>query len=44
MIMTNDNLKQKAASGMLWTAVQIYSVMAVGFISSIILARLLTPE
>ena len=39
-----DNLKQKAASGMIWTAIQKYSVMAVGFISSIILARLLTPD
>ena len=29
---------------MIWTAVQKYSTMAVGFISSIILARLLMPE
>ena len=42
--MPQDNLKQKAASGMIWTAIQKYSVMAVGFISSIILARLLTPD
>lgn len=42
--MSTDNLKQKAASGMIWTAVQKYSTMAVGFISSIILARLLMPE
>ena len=42
--MATDNLKQKAATGMIWTAVQKYSTMAIGFISSIILARLLTPE
>lgn len=42
--MAKDNLKQKAATGMIWTAVQKYSTMAIGFISSIILARLLTPE
>lgn len=29
---------------MIWTAVQKYSTMIIGFISSIILARLLTPE
>lgn len=39
-----DNLKQKAASGMVWTAVQKYSTMIIGFVSGIILARLLTPE
>ena len=37
------NLKQKAASGMVWTAIQKYSKMGIGFISGIILARLLTP-
>ena len=42
--MATDNLKQKAASGMVWTAVQKYSTMIIGFISGIILARLLTPE
>lgn len=42
--MPKDNLKQKAASGMIWTAVQKYSTMAIGFISGIILARLLMPE
>lgn len=42
--MTTDNLKQKAAKGMIWSAIQKYSTMVVGFISSIILARLLTPE
>lgn len=42
--MSSDYLKQKAASGMVWTAVQKYSSMIVGFIASIILARLLMPE
>lgn len=42
--MTKDNLKSKAASGMIWSAIQKYSTMVIGFISSIILARLLTPE
>ncbi|UKK49477.1 lipopolysaccharide biosynthesis protein [Prevotella sp. E9-3] len=37
------NLKQKAASGMIWTALQKYSTMFIQFISGIILARLLTP-
>ena len=37
------SLKQKAASGMVWTALQRYSTMAIQFISGIILARLLTP-
>ena len=37
------NLKQKATSGMIWTALQKYSTMFISFISGIILARLLTP-
>ncbi len=36
-------LKQKAAAGMVWTALQKYSRMFISFISGIILARLLTP-
>ena len=36
-------LKQKAASGMVWTALQKYAKMVIQFISGIILARLLTP-
>lgn len=36
------SLKQKAASGMVWTALQKYSTMFIQFISGIILARLLT--
>ncbi|MBR0499657.1 MAG: lipopolysaccharide biosynthesis protein [Bacteroidales bacterium] len=37
------SLKQKAASGMVWTALQKYSSIFIQFISGIILARLLTP-
>ena len=37
------NLKQKAASSMIWTALQKYSLMFIQFVSGIILARLLTP-
>lgn len=38
------NLKQKAAKGVVWTAVQKYSSMLIQFISGIILARLLSPS
>lgn len=38
-----SSLKQKAVSGMVWTALQRYSTILVQFISGIILARLLTP-
>ncbi len=41
--MPQNNLKQKAAAGMVWTALQKYSRMGIQFISGIILARLLTP-
>lgn len=37
------NLKQKAASSMIWTAIQKYSTMVIQLVSGIILARLLTP-
>lgn len=39
-----DNLKQKAASGMVWTSIQKFAGMGISFISGIILARLLMPE
>lgn len=39
----SDNLKKQAVSGMVWSALQKYSTMAISFVSSIILARLLTP-
>ena len=38
-----DNLKHKAASGIVWTALQRFSTMGIQFISGIILARLLMP-
>ena len=41
--MAKKNLKQKAASGMVWTSIQKFSKMGIQFISGIILARLLTP-
>lgn len=41
--MAEKNLKKKAASGMVWTALQKYSQIFIRFISGIILARLLTP-
>ena len=41
--MTSQNLKQKAVSGMIWSALQRYSTLVIQFISGIILARLLTP-
>ena len=41
--MAEKSLKQKAASGMAWTAVQKYAKMGIQFISGVILARLLTP-
>lgn len=36
-------LKQKATTGVVWTAVQKYTMMFINFVSDIILARLLTP-
>ncbi len=37
------NLKQKAASGMMWTSIQKFVKMSIQFILGIVLARLLTP-
>lgn len=42
--MPQNDLKQKAAGSMVWTAFSKYSNMITGFISSIVLARLLTPH
>lgn len=42
--MANKTLKQKAVSGMVWTALEKYSTLFIQFISGIILARLLTPH
>lgn len=41
--MAQKNLKKKAASSMVWMAIQKYSTMIIQFISGIVLARLLTP-
>lgn len=41
--MAQKNLKQKAVSSMIWTAIQRYSMMLISFIADLILARLLTP-
>ena len=41
--MTEKNLKQKAAFGMMWTSIQRFAGMGIQFISGIVLARLLTP-
>lgn len=41
--MSQKNLKQRAVSGIIWSALQRYSTMLIHFISGIILARLLTP-
>ena len=42
--MAEQNLKQKAASGMVWTSIQKFAGMGISFISGIVLARLLTPH
>lgn len=42
--MSNDQLKQKATTGMVWTTIQKYTNTIAQFISGIVLARLLTPE
>ena len=39
-----NNLRNKAAASMVWTAFSKYSHMAISFVSGIILARLLTPH
>ena len=41
--MAQKNLKQKAASGMVWTSIQKFASIGISFISGIVLARLLTP-
>ena len=37
------NLRDAAASGLIWNAIQKYATLGISFVSSIILARLLTP-
>lgn len=38
-----SSLKQKATKGVIWVAIQKYSVTLVTFVSDVVLARLLTP-
>jgi len=42
--MSENSLKQKAARGVVWTAIQKYSTMLIQFFSGMILARLLSPS
>lgn len=42
--MAQEDLKQKAASGMVWASIQKFAGMGISFVSGIILARLLTPQ
>ena len=39
-----ENLKHKAASGMVWTSIQKFAGIGLSFVSGIILARLLMPD
>lgn len=39
-----ENIKKKTKIGMLWNALERFSVQIVSFVIGIILARLLTPE
>lgn len=39
-----DNLKQRTISGVVWSAVHKFATVFLGFISGIVLARLLTPH
>ena len=39
-----DSLKQKTVSGALWSGIHKFSITLLGFISGIVLARLLTPH
>lgn len=41
--MSEVNLKEVAVSGMMWNGIQKYSIIIISFVSSIVLARLLTP-
>ncbi|MBO4851519.1 MAG: lipopolysaccharide biosynthesis protein [Prevotella sp.] len=39
-----DNLKKKTLSGVIWSSIHKIAIMLLGFISGIVLARLLTPH
>ena len=40
----NDSLKKKAAKGVIWSAIERFSVQGIQFILSIIIARLVAPS
>ena len=40
----STSLKQQTISGMIWSSLQRFGTMGIGFISNIVLARLLTPD
>lgn len=42
--MSEDNLKQKTAKGLLWNTIQNFSVKGVQFLLMLFMARLLTPD
>ena len=42
--MAKDNLKSQTASGLKWSLLGNYGAQIIGFVSSIVLARLLSPE
>lgn len=42
--MESQNLKEKTVSGAIWSAIQKFGSTTLAFISTIVLARLLTPE
>ena len=39
-----DNLKQKTIRGVVWSGIHKFSIVFLGFVSGVILARLLTPH
>ncbi|MBO4659020.1 MAG: lipopolysaccharide biosynthesis protein [Prevotella sp.] len=39
-----DNLKQKTFSGVVWISIHKFAIMFLGFVSGVVLARLLTPH
>ncbi len=42
--MAQGSLRAKTISGVFWSALQKFGVMAISFISNIVLARLLSPD
>lgn len=42
--MATDSLKQKAVSGVIWSAAQQFGTQVIAFLSNLVLARLLSPD